>query len=311
LKIRFAHFVFQLVAIRPINNPDPNAFRPISKYSSPFEFKHAGGNDYEVTEVEVVSLITKPTVINYQYKGGSQNLPMPGGYSADEGGVIGTTIQISGSSGVAPRRDGMRMVGGWERLKAFREKIFKLSHTIDERQAAEILYATSDVASLMEYEKAKQIIGSDVVYGVNFYDFWNDEQYSLDIKAFNPSTQARLGSNTQYSISMIILGKPIKTKTHDTLLMTLQGYDWVENQIEAMAGKANAWLDLSDSVGAKIAGTVAFMGEGLLDTMDVGSEALEGVLQILPEITSTYTGGAFSSTGLTANRRYSRFMDAL
>ena len=161
----------------------------------------------QATEVEVQPLVVLPSDVQYVYPSrvGIAQTGMSG--FKDEGGLGLIKIILRGSFGHEVRRVGLSLMDGWTRLRNFRERIFKMSHTLN---------ATG---------KRNEILC------LNFYDFVHDEQFAISLDNFTIVASTRHNRLPKYTLPMTAIGKPIDTISYDPTLTALLAATEVLNTI--------------------------------------------------------------------------------
>lgn len=214
--------------------------------------KASGGTGRKWEEVQVVPLAVKPKDLTYNYGSRSaimQTTPEEG--FIDKYGQKLPQVTMSGTFGIQPRRAGTSFKDGYTRLLEFRDEIFKRS-----QQARPV---KGDSTMGLKYGADDD--GTSYVYGVNFYDFIHDEQYSVNLDTFRIQADAQRNPfEPTYSLGFTCLGNPIKTESQDpmlqVLLFTSKTIDGALKAIDSVnSAIANSW-----------AGTVAGYGVGAYDT---------------------------------------------
>jgi len=290
-EFRLPFFMFQVVAVKnqSLDSEGYEATAQAARRQSVTSRNIVDGKLYTRTEVETFGFKTRPNAISYQDKAGSSFLVRRSGFHSDESGIIGTTVSIKGVSGVEPRRVGPKMLDGWARLKAFRDRIFRLSHTIDPTEQARLLYNVDNPDTVLKYDRARLVIGRDVKYVVNWYDFWNDRAGVVDIMTFADSSSAKSVYNQRYNITLRFLDDEVmKVNTWDGTLKALQTLDWLQNKAASYLGIANTWLENEGFMNF-------YMGFEIgVGSIEIANAAFDDAMTMIPSLVGTLRGNAWN-----------------
>lgn len=154
-------------------------------------------------EVAVYAMAVKPATI--RYSDGSRsviNQTEPDAGFVDRFGARLVSISMQGTFGLQPRRSGLLLKDGYTRLLEFRDECFRRSQQ----------------ARALSTDGAAQF-----VYAINYYDFINSEQFSINLDTFTRDLDARRNAyEPTYQLTFTALGQPIKgVQSRDPLLIVL------------------------------------------------------------------------------------------
>lgn len=240
---RTNYFALQVVAAKFIPDNDKGSINQYLTSSYQRIQENLIKGNIQTTEVECFIFKTKPHLISYNYQSNTQFIRRRHGYFIDEPGMIATQININGQSGVDPRQYGAIKLDGFTRLKLLRERVFKLSHAIDKETQTQILFNDKASSKTTSYAESRGIIGDDIVYLVNWYDFWNDEKFCVEFSQLGIQSDSKNGQNSNYNVTLHVLGEPIQTFTENIYLLKFQTLDWLQDKVEQAVDEANlgAW----------------------------------------------------------------------
>jgi hypothetical protein len=254
----------------------------------------------KVTEILVNSLVVLPRSISYFYTSRAAITQTRGDKEVvgfvDKFGRGLTRVQIRGVFGTMPRRVGLELKNGWTRLVEFRELVFKLSHILQGQETSENRYMTLAKAGLLQE--------NDII-AVNFFDFINDERFSVNLDQFQINEDVSSNNLPIYVLIMTELGEIIETKTSDPTLSVLLAADKlfsdIVNNINELGDKI-----YSNSTIQGISKALAY-AETALEGVGAGLTTLKGtgrtVLDMADTAKSVYNGTAIDtvSTNLIAS----------
>jgi hypothetical protein len=154
-------------------------------------------------EVSTFHMAVKPAVITYTE--GSRSVvtqTSPNAGFLDRFGTRLMQVQMTGTFGVQPRRQGLVLKDGLTRLREFRDELFRQSQLARQQK--------TDGTALY-------------VYAVNYYDFINDERCTINFDTFSRTLDARRNAfESTYQLTFTALGEPIEEATTiDPLLKVL------------------------------------------------------------------------------------------
>ncbi len=268
--------------------------------------------ELHITEVERMPLVTRPETISNNFKAGTNIARRRSGFFSDEAGVIAGQIQIQGSTGVKKRRYKGTMVDGFTRMNMFRDRIFRLSHTINKADATKLLsnyrgivpmdINIANATALGSYVLQRQYLGDDIVYAVNWYDFWNDEKFCVDITTFSIQSTAKQMYNRRYSIAMTVLGAPLEVTSQSLLERTLLAVPTIAHE-----GSERLLIDDILNISSDILKTT-----GIGDTyLEPAKKSVNVILSVLPVIVETFTGSSYEDFQLSSQRNYNKVISGL
>ena len=248
----------------------------------------------EAKELHAVSLAVFPSSLSYTYPSRAaieqtvEDNKGIGGFR-DEPGRGLTTVNIRGTMGYAHRREGLTLKSGWQRLREFRELVVKLGHVVP---AGNYSY---DLALLMVQKYGMEPFTDKDVICVNFYDFLNDEQFSVDIRSFNILESTAQNRLPTYSINMQEVGPIVATKKNYGLLAALllasATYENTMNNLNIKTG-----VLLNTSVANNIGSAVGYV-EAISQVMN---NSLTGIFALSDAFHSVLSGNTpMSSTTLS------------
>ncbi len=156
-----------------------------------------------VIPVKTIHLVVMPRQISYIYPTRTAIEQTLGGGFKDEFGLGLPRITISGYFGYMPRRVGLWLKHGWERLREFREDVFKASHR------------------------------TDSLYGLNFYDYVNDEKLNVNLDQFQVQESTDRNNLPVYNLTMTAIGDVIKSQVDDPILSSITKAENLLDDIQA------------------------------------------------------------------------------
>jgi len=232
------HLIFQLVLVQLGAKEDQT--QAISKF----------------IELEVQELVVLPKEIHYEYPSRVAIEQTLGGGFRDEGGLGLKKVTLRGSFGHLPRWMGLRMIDGWTRLKNFREKIFKLSHQIDLKEAKK-LYGLKAPWTMLKDHKS--------VICVNFYDFLNGEKFSVNLDSLVIDETTDSNRLPLYTITLTAIGEPAVPEKILSFDPTLSVLLKAEKLMDTGIGKLNSISDaiFGDRLMKNIASGITWVSTGL------------------------------------------------
>jgi hypothetical protein len=173
-------------------------------------------------------------------------------------------------------------------LVEFRELVFKLSHILQGQETSENRYMTLAKAGLLQE--------NDII-AVNFFDFINDERFSVNLDQFQINEDVSSNNLPIYVLIMTELGEIIETKTSDPTLNALLAADKLFSDI------VNNINELGDKIYSN--STVQGIGKALayaetaLEGIGAGLTTLKGtgrtVLDMADTAKSVYNGTAIDT----------------
>jgi len=237
-------------------------------------------------EVRVHTLAVKPASI--QYIEGSRSTitqTSPDAGFVDRFGSRLIRVNMTGTFGLQPRRQGLSIKDGYTRLLDFRDDVFRLSQRA---------------------RQEKDDANTHYVYAVNFYDFINDEKFAINLDQFSRTLDARRNAfEPTYDLSFTSIGDTFKgIISKDPLLLALNAMDaafdaaesaiddFLENTtigeylgyasgaveaVEALTGTAAGLAGLAAAYAGTIAGEVTVLGFGT----NQSSQAVSKIANIL------------------------------
>lgn len=197
-----------------------------------FELVHLPKNTaHRINSVFTTWLSVFPKQINYTYPSRAAIMQTYedkngiGGFR-DEFGRGFTRVSIQGTFGREPRRQGVSLKDGWLRLKEFREVIVKLSHLThqDGLFDPELFGMSSDMISQVKrkLERTRGIpFDRGDMFVVNYYDFFNDESFAVDIREFQILETVTSNNLPIYSLQMQEIGAIVEPVDRDPMLELL------------------------------------------------------------------------------------------
>ena len=240
------------------------------------------------TEILVVSLAVMPTDLNYTYTSRSAIAQTRGnnevdGFRETYGRGL-TRVSINGTFGYKNRMSGLQWKSGWNRLVEFRELVFKLSNLQQGQSKRKILGVNTAV-----YDKS--FLKDNEVIVVNFFDFFNQEKFAVNLDTFNIIESAMRNNLPSYQLTLTEISDYVFTLSNDLVLNALlkyetiignvlqaadeilnnisadvglqafaQGYTYVNLALESLGklpGAANSVIDLAKEAGQVLTGKAA------------------------------------------------------
>ncbi len=178
------------------------------------------GRIVDIKEVRIVSLAVLPNSIQYRYS--SRNMISQ---TAERQGVVSgfrdvhgrelTEVNINGTFGQISRMDRSELKTGWDRLLEFREDIFKASLATTRRDLVGHPVAGRRKLTTSPLEQLPGGSGSQYFYAVNFFDFINEEQFTVDINSFNINESTDHNNLPYYTLSLKEVGPIVTEYTAD------------------------------------------------------------------------------------------------
>jgi len=258
--IQLNHFIFQLVAL----DVDPN--------SATYQ---------QGRELLVRELVVKPESIQYNYNGRNVAYQTAKAIFLDKFSPAPVRISFRGTFGKEARREGLVMKDGHTRMIEFRESMTKGYWT-----------ELSD-------EEMKSLLGLNVtvkdteVVVINFYDFWHNERYQVDIQRMRTTSDTnRHVLLSFYDFQLLAIGKPVPLSS-PTKNATL----WFMQEGSALMERATGQLNsFASSVQSNEIYQAAEWSTELVANLP---SLINGVVQSAGPILQTLKGGALKETYTT------------
>jgi hypothetical protein len=168
------------------------------------------------------------TAANYSYTSLSTNTKFFGedNYLNDKGGMAPVQIRLTGTFGYEPIRRGRNIRNGFQRLKEFRDDLFKKINSVTE----------SLVDKTLPTRKR-------YIYQCNFYDMIHHEFLRIDLKKFDPNADGRIHTKLHfYTINLEGIGPIVDVQGKDLLLKLIKGAIKVEEIRENVEKEIEEWI---------------------------------------------------------------------
>lgn len=175
------------------------------------------------------------TSANYDYQALSTNTKFFGedNYLNDKGGMAPVQIRLTGTFGFAGIRRGRTVRNGFQRLKEFRDELFKKINSVKE----------SLVDKTLPTRKR-------YIYQCNFYDMINHEWMRIDLKKFNPNADGRIHTKVHfYTMTLEGIGPIIDIQGKDILIKLIKAAIKTEEMRERIAAAFERWLSEQPYIG--------------------------------------------------------------
>lgn len=238
--------------------------------------KDASGN-LITKEIEVQPLAVLPSEIGYLLPNRATVTQTPGGSWKDSYGMGLTQVTISGTFGVRQRLVGGIMKDGYRRMIEFKERIMKWSNT-----NLKNIDPNPDTLSQMDILLVERLGDwgtlDNIVFYLNFYDFYQNEYFSIDLKSMQIIESTQRNNLPMYTLSLMQLGELIKTISYDPVLISLLFVRDTMAEIQ--------------SVFESVEGVAAPFIGGIQAGSIVSTGLIAGISRTLPSVISLFTGAA-------------------
>lgn len=277
---RTNQFIFQVVAARQLPATVPGENPKI-----------------EVREIEVQPLTVKPTSVSYSLVGRTNVIQMPKHGLIDKHGLGLHQIVLQGVFGTEPRQVGLDLLDGWTRLVLFRDRLFRVYHSITPEGALNARLGRMGGADLSGGWGANDTGGipfsGDLafnnpyqegdVYMINFYDLYFEEAYCVDINSFKINEDyTRLGLPA-YTLGMVAVGPPVLPEmTYDATLWTTMTVDNVFQRVNELFTSAQTTL-------APVMNAIN-LAAGMVDAYSVFASEMQSMAGILTPMIDVLKG---------------------
>lgn len=239
------------------------------------------------TEILVVSFAVMPTDISYNYVTRASIVQTTGadevnGFKESYGRGL-TRVNINGTFGYKNRLVGTEWKSGWTRLIEFRELVFKLSNLQQGQSRRKILGVNTTV-----YDNS--FLKDNEVIVVNFFDFYNQEKFAVNLDTFNIIESVSRNNLPSYQLSLTELGDYVYTKSSDLVLNALLKYETVIGSIVDTADEILS--NISNDAGLKAIAGVYFYVNLALDSLGKSAGSVKSVIDFANETEQVLTGKA-------------------
>jgi hypothetical protein len=222
-------------------------------------------------EVRTFEMAVKPAVITYTEGSRSaitQTSPNAG--FIDKFGSRLIQVSMVGTFGIQPRREGIEFKDGFTRLQEFKTELFR----------------TSQLARAQKEDGE----GNQYVYAVNFYDFINNERFTINLDTLVRSLDARRNPfEPTYQLNFTALGEPIEeATTSDPVLIVLLAVDKLFDEgNKALSTVLNNSAIRAISGGVELMDALGSSAENIASLITMYTAAIAGQIASLSQGSST------------------------
>lgn len=248
----------------------------------------------------IFPLAVVPSMINYTYTHitSTQNVIGSGEVNTykEAYGRGATKAQISGNFGSKDRLTGILWKSGWERLVEFKELLVKLSGMIP-GQRKQSIFDLSKVTNpknfILDIFKDHALKDGEV-YIVNFFDFYNNEKFSINLDSFTINEDAKSSNNLpNYSMQFTEMGDIVATISSDPTLASLMlGEVLFGNILDKIKSKLDLLQINTTLDGVKKAAQYANLA---FDALGVGKVGVNNALNVFLDAKAIFNGKTIST----------------
>ena len=239
------------------------------------------------TEILVVSMAVMPTDISYTYTSRSAIAQTRGnnevdGFRETYGRGL-TRISINGTFGYKNRLIGTEWKSGWGRLIEFRELVFKLSNLQQGQSKRKILGVNTQA-----YDNS--FLKDNEVIVVNFFDFFNQEKFAVNLDTFNIIETAQRNNLPAYQLMLTEISDYVFTLSSDLVLNALLKYEVIIGSIVQAADDILG--NIAGDPGLKLIANAYGYVNLALDSLGKTAGSVNSVIDLAKEAGNVLTGKA-------------------
>jgi|GEM_PF-4418606 len=190
--------------------------------------KYLSDTAYRAEQVDVIYLAVFPTQAFYRLASRNSKRQTLNKVFVQKFGWQPEQVRLAGTFGQEPRLIAGSFMDGWSRLKQFEEDIVKKSNNLDD---------------------------TNIIYVLNYYDFYHQKYGSINIEDFSISANADEHSTLiRYNCNFTIIGELVETNNKDFLLEGLKNIFGEDGIIGDLTDTLNSASDIISPVTQALGG---------------------------------------------------------